>query len=132
MRAAADLYNRACPSRTIIDLIGSRWGMLLICTLRSGPVRANELIRRVDGISQKMFTQTVRALEENGLVKRTSHPEVPPRVEYELTPLGRDISKLVAKMEAWVVEHYDQIMDIREGRNRAGAHLRPAAGGGRR
>jgi DNA-binding HxlR family transcriptional regulator len=114
MRTPANLFLRSCPSRTIIDLIGSRWGMLLICALRGGPVRANELIRKVDGISQKMFTQTVRGLERNGLVKRTSYAEVPPRVEYALTALGRDLSRLITRMERWVVDNYDRVMEARE------------------
>jgi DNA-binding HxlR family transcriptional regulator len=115
MRLPPNLYNRTCPSRTIIDLIGSRWSMLIVCALREGPVRTNKLIRRVDGISQKMFTQTVREMERSGIVLRRSYPEVPPRVEYSLTPLGEDLSALVHRMEEWVVRNYDQIMDAKDG-----------------
>lgn len=114
MRRPPDLFLRSCPSRTIIDLVGSRWSMLIICALRAGPVRANELIRRVDGISQKMFTHTVRELEHSGMVHRRSYAEVPPRVEYSLTSLGRGLSRLVHQMEKWVVKNYDPIMDARQ------------------
>jgi DNA-binding HxlR family transcriptional regulator len=118
MRRPPDLFNRLCPSRTIIDLIGSRWSMLIVCALRQGPVRANELIRRIDGISQKMFTHTVREMERSGLIHRQSYPEVPPRVEYSLTLLGDDLSTLVHQMEEWVVKNYDQIMDAKHSAQR--------------
>lgn len=113
MRRPPDIFDRSCPSRTIIDLIGSRWSMLIVCALREGSVRANELIRRVDGISQKMFTQTIREMEHSGLVHRQSYPEVPPRVEYSLTPLGVDLSRLVHQMEKWVLKNYNPIMNAR-------------------
>ena len=87
--------------------------MLIVCALREGSVRANELIRRVDGISQKMFTQTIREMEHSGLVHRQSYPEVPPRVEYSLTPLGVDLSRLVHQMEKWVLKNYNPIMNAR-------------------
>jgi DNA-binding HxlR family transcriptional regulator len=109
MLSRPDPCDAKCPSRELLELIGSKWTILIICSLQSGPQRTGELMRAVGGISQKMFTQTVRALEHNGLVERVSYPEVPPRVEYRLSPLGRSLSKLLSNMEAWVIKNYPAI-----------------------
>lgn len=107
----ADLYNPKCPSRKILQLIGSKWSMLLLCTLRSGPVRTGALRREVGGISQKMLTQTLRDLERHGLVERISYDEIPPRVEYRLTRLGRSLSDLIEEIERWIEGHYLRLAD---------------------
>jgi DNA-binding HxlR family transcriptional regulator len=107
----ADLYNPACPSRRILQLIGSKWSVLLMCTLRTGPVRTGALRRRVGGISQKMLTQTLRELERHGLIERISYEEIPPRVEYRLTRLGRSLSELVEEIEHWIESHYPRLTD---------------------
>jgi DNA-binding HxlR family transcriptional regulator len=113
MRAKpADLYNGACPSRDILELIGSKWAMLLICVLREGPVRTGALKRRVDGISQKMLTQTLRELERHGIVRRIDYAEVPPRVEYRLTRMGLSLSLLVLRIERWVTSNYPRIVTV--------------------
>jgi DNA-binding HxlR family transcriptional regulator len=111
-----------CPSRDVLGLIGGKWAILILCCLQQGPVRTGALMRMVDGISQKMLTQTLRDLERDGFVDRVSHPEVPPRVEYRLTELGRSLSELARSMEQWVVAHYP---DILEQRRRAGARVGP-------
>jgi len=105
----ANPFNGACPSQDILALIGGKWSMLLLCVLRAGPVRTGELARRVGGISQKMLTQTLRDLERHGIVNRRDFGEVPPRVEYSLTPLGRSLSQLVLRIEAWVEANYSQM-----------------------
>lgn len=110
----ADPYNMNCPSRDILDLIAGKWAILIVCCLQQGPVRTSVLMRLIDGISQKMLTQTLRDLERDGFVERISYGEVPPRVEYTLTPLGRSLSDLARQMEQWVVAHYPQIMERRE------------------
>jgi DNA-binding HxlR family transcriptional regulator len=110
MFESADPYNMNCPSRDLLDLIGGKWSILLLCCLQQGPVRTGALMRQVGGISQKMLTQTLRNLERDGFVKRTSYPEVPPRVEYQLTELGRSLSELARTMEQWVIANYPAIL----------------------
>jgi len=107
----ADLYNPQCPSRRILELIGSKWSMLLLCTLRDGAIRTGALRREVGGISQKMLTQTLRELERHGLIERISYDEIPPRVEYRLTRLGRSLSDLIEEIEQWVETHYPRLAD---------------------
>lgn len=105
-------YNRLCPSRSILDLIGSKWAMLLVCVLRDGPLRTGVIRRQIDGISQKMLTQTLRDLERHGIVQRIDYAEVPPRVEYKLTRLGISLSSLVIEIETWVTTHYSRMTTV--------------------
>jgi DNA-binding HxlR family transcriptional regulator len=105
----ADPFNASCPSQGILALIGGKWSMLLLCILSKGPVRTGELTRRAGGISQKMLTQTLRELERHGIVYREDFGEVPPRVEYSLTPLGNSLSALVRQIEGWVESNYSRM-----------------------
>src|SRR5215475_11672169 len=106
----ADLFDPNCSSRDVLALIGSKWSMLLLCALYDSKTRTGQLKRKVQGISQKMLTQTLREMQQNGIVKRISYPEVPPRVEYELTELGYSLAELVVKMEQWIVKHHFVIL----------------------
>jgi DNA-binding HxlR family transcriptional regulator len=110
---APDPYNASCPSRQVLDRIGDRWTVLVVGSLAGGPLRFSELGRRVDGVSQKMLTQTLRGLERDGLVTRTVHPEVPPRVEYELTHVGRTLIAPLDALDAWAREHLPVIEEAR-------------------
>ena len=111
-KQTANPFNAMCPSQDILALIGSKWSMLLLCVLSSGPVRTGELARRAGGISQKMLTQTLRQLERHGIVNRRDFGEVPPRVEYSLTPLGRSLSALVRQIEGWVESNYSRMTRV--------------------
>ena len=102
-------YNTDCPSQNILALIGSKWSMLLLCALRAGPKRTGELKRRLEGVSAKMLTQTLRELERHGIVQREDFGEVPPRVEYRLSRLGRSLSVLVIQIEDWVTANYGRM-----------------------
>jgi DNA-binding HxlR family transcriptional regulator len=108
----ADPFNASCPSQDILALIGSKWSMLLLCILSDGPVRNGELGRRAGGISQKMLTQTLRELERHGIVHRRDYAEVPPRIEYSLTPLGRSLAQLVRGIEKWVESNYSRMSRV--------------------
>lgn len=111
-KTSANPFNAMCPSQDILALIGSKWSMLLLCILGDGPVRSGELGRRAGGISQKMLTQTLRELERHGIVGRRDYGEVPPRVEYSLTPLGRSLAQLVRRIEEWVESNYSKMTRV--------------------
>ncbi|MFD9423092.1 MULTISPECIES: helix-turn-helix domain-containing protein [unclassified Streptomyces] len=87
-----DVFSRQCPSRGTLEHVTGRWGSLTLGALYEGSLRFNELRRRVDGVSEKMLSQTLHALERDGLVHREAQPTNPPRVDYELTPLGREVT----------------------------------------
>lgn len=90
-----------CPVATTIALIGSKWKLLIIRNLLQRPWRFNELRKDLDGISQKVLTDSLRSMEENGLITRTVYPEVPPRVEYALSDLGKSLKPILDSMVAW-------------------------------
>src|SRR5579884_2472607 len=104
------VYDAGCPTRQILDVIADKWATLIIGLLnREQPQRFAALQRQIGGISQKMLTQTLRTLERDGLVQRTVYPEVPPRVEYALTPLGQTLCGPIATLRAWAEEHIETI-----------------------
>ncbi|MFF3321000.1 winged helix-turn-helix transcriptional regulator [Streptomyces sp. NPDC002889] len=90
---AFDVFSRQCPSRGTLEHVTGRWGSLTIGALYEGSLRFNELRRRIDGVSEKMLSQTLHALERDGLVHREAQPTNPPRVDYELTDLGRAVAE---------------------------------------
>jgi DNA-binding HxlR family transcriptional regulator len=97
-----NIFSSACPSRRVMAVLAEKWTLLIVTTLAAGPKRTAEIRRSVDGISEKMLIQTLRKLEGYGLVSRKSYPEVPPRVEYRLTPLGRSLARLAGLFGRWV------------------------------
>jgi DNA-binding HxlR family transcriptional regulator len=109
-----DPWNSSCPSRELIDTLASKWVLLLIPLLRTGSRRNNDLMRTLQGISQKMLTQTLRSLEERRIVTRHDFKEIPPRVEYGLTPLGRSLARALTGLDKWVAENYHLTTSSRE------------------
>ena len=107
-------YAADCPSRQLLDRIGDRWSVLTIGALADGPRRYSAIATRVQGVSQKMLTQTLRALERDGLVTRTVFPEVPPRVEYQLTDAGRSLRAVLQPLEDWATSHMAAVGVARE------------------
>lgn len=106
----ADVFNSQCVSRNVLDLLAEKWSLLVIHSLSLGPKRTGELRRHVDGVSEKMLIQTLRSLERHGFVSRHVFNEVPPRVEYSLTPLGRRLSGLVKALDDWVEGNCAEIL----------------------
>ncbi len=107
-------YDRNCPTRKLLDRIGDRWTVLVVGVLSEGPQRYSELAAHIDGVSQKMLTQTLRALEQDGLVRRTVTAAVPVRVDYELTEAGRTLREPLKALEDWAKEHMAPILEARE------------------
>ena len=105
------VYDKDCPTRHALDRIADKYTVLVIAFLQEKPRRFNELQRVITGISQKMLTQTLRSLERDGLVKRTVYAEVPPRVEYELTPFGETLIEPLAALKNWAETHIDTMLD---------------------
>lgn len=110
-----DPFERGCPSRDLLDRIGDKWSILVLGALgQHGRSRFTDLRKRLAGVSEKMLTQTLRALERDGLVLRTVYPEVPVRVEYELTPLGVTLRGPVKALTEWSLEHTTEVLAARE------------------
>jgi DNA-binding HxlR family transcriptional regulator len=97
-----------------LDRIGDKWTVLVVGALEAGPLRYNEIRRAVDGISQRMLTLTLKELERDGLVSRTMYPTIPPRVDYELTELGRNLMAPLRSLYAWAVQHRPAMLAARK------------------
>ena len=100
----------ACPVATTVALIGSKWKLLIMRNLLARPWRFNELKKDLEGISQKVLTDSLRSMESDGIITRTVYPEVPPRVEYALSELGESMRPIIQSMETWG-KHYKSKQD---------------------
>jgi DNA-binding HxlR family transcriptional regulator len=109
-----DVMAAACPTRQVIGRVGGKWSLLILYALSTGTKRFSQLRSEVDGISQKMLTQTLRALERDGLVHRHSYATIPPKVEYRLTPLGESLEDAIAVIREWAYSHMDEISANRD------------------
>ena len=119
-----EVTRDSCPAvRDILSRVGDKWSVLVIGLLRSGPKRFSELRRTIPGVSQRMLTLTLRGLERDGLVRRTVYPSIPPRVDYELSKLGRTIIKPVLALARWAIEHREEIETSRATRDAEKARL---------
>jgi DNA-binding HxlR family transcriptional regulator len=121
-----DLDDPACPTRQVIDRIGDKWSVLVILHLAAGTRRFTELLRVVRGVTPKVLTRTLRALERDGLVSRQVHAEVPPRVEYALTDLGMDLTGPLDVLRVWAEKNIAAIAECRA-RYDAGAVSSPSS-----
>ncbi|GAA1813195.1 winged helix-turn-helix transcriptional regulator [Nesterenkonia flava] len=121
-RESRSEYEGACREhgdsgaviREVLERVGDKWSLLVIDTLAAGVLRLSELQKHIPGISQRMLTRTLRLLERDGLITRTVHPEVPPRVEYALTSVGRTLIVPAQELAGWAVEHQAAILSARE------------------
>lgn len=111
----ADPYRAQCRSRGVLDRIGDRWTVLIIGFMADGePTRFTDLLYGIEGISQKMLTQNLRALERDGIVSRTVHPSSPVRIEYRLTPLGLSLLPPLQALREWATAHLGDVIEARE------------------
>lgn len=108
------LAREPCPIREILDIVGDKWSVLVVVRLGQRTYRFNELHRSIDGISQRMLTLTLRNLVRDGLVSRTPYATVPPRVDYELTDLGRTLLAPLCALNEWAIDHRDDILAARQ------------------
>ena len=104
-----DVLDENCSSRQAVELIGNKWTILVIFALAKGTKRYNEIHRMIVGVSQKMLTQTLRKLEDNGLVHREVYPVIPPKVEYSLTPLGKTLLDPIFAIKRWAETYIDEV-----------------------
>ncbi|MEU6143345.1 helix-turn-helix domain-containing protein [Streptomyces sp. NPDC047081] len=110
-----DVFLRDCPTRAVLELIASKWTMLVLVALEDGhPMRFAELRRRLDGVTSKVLTQTLRTLEREGLLTRQVYPTVPPCVEYRLTDLGREVGGLLQSITDWSQANISAIQAARK------------------
>jgi DNA-binding HxlR family transcriptional regulator len=110
----AERTESTCLARDVLDRVGDKWSVIVIYQLAAGPRRFTELKRDVEGISQRMLTVTLRGLERDGLLTRTVYPVVPPRVDYQLTPLGETLLDSVSQLMGWTLDHLADIDQARK------------------
>ena len=107
-------HDNCQASAETLDRIGDKWTVMVVVALEQGPLRYNEIRRVVDGISQRMLTLTLKGLERDGLVNRTMYPTIPPRVDYELTELGRKLMVPLRSLYDWAVKHRPAMLAARK------------------
>ncbi|MEU0334012.1 helix-turn-helix domain-containing protein [Streptomyces sp. NPDC006193] len=108
-RTAYDAFLRDCPTNQLLGRLSDKWVSLVVAALSPGPRRYSDLGRTIAGVSPKMLTQTLRALERDGIVTRTVTPSVPVRVDYALTPLGASLAGLLTAVKEWAETHFDEV-----------------------
>lgn len=124
-------YQAACPTRLMLNRIADKWTVLVLGLLESETKRFSTLQREIGGISQKMLTQTLRGLERDGLIARMVYPEVPPRVEYTITPLGQTLAGLLGALRGWSEAHMDEVLQAQSAYDKAEqGTLKPEAANG--
>ena len=106
----ADVLSDKCPSRQVLTHVTSRWGVLVLIALQDGTHRFSSLRRRIGGVSERMLAQTLRVLEGDGFITRIAHPVVPPHVDYDLTPLGREVAEKVLALARCIEGNLNQIV----------------------
>lgn len=111
-----EILARDCPSREILNHVCSRWGVLVLVVLLDGTHRFSELRRKIGGVSEKMLSQTLQSLEQDGFIDRKALPVVPPHVEYSLTPLGEEVAMQVNGLTTWIEQNLPRIMAARQAR----------------
>ncbi|HDS7241800.1 TPA: winged helix-turn-helix transcriptional regulator [Morganella morganii subsp. morganii] len=109
-----NLFAAQCPSREILKHVTSRWGILILISLRDGTHRFSDLRRKIGGISEKMLAQSLQALEQDGFINRVSYPVLPPHVEYTLTDLGEQISEKITILADWIEINLSKILAQKE------------------
>lgn len=109
-----NVYNKNCPTRLVLDRIADKWTVLIVGTLAKETKRFGQLKKEIDGISQKMLTQTLRALERDGVVSRKVYPTIPPKVEYSLTSLGHTLVELLEGITTWSESNIEQVLHAQE------------------
>lgn len=103
------VFPSECPSRTLLNHVTSTWGVLILAALADRSLRWSELRKAIEGVSEKMLAQTLRTLEQDGFVHRDAQPVIPPRVDYSLTPLGRELAEHLLPLLGWIVAHAESI-----------------------
>ncbi len=114
MAVPIETQHAACPIGEVLDHVAGKWSIGIIIAAARGPIRFTELERAIDGISRRMLTLNLRKLERDGLLIRTVYPTVPPKVEYQLTPIARELTESFASLTAWAERHRHAIAAARE------------------
>jgi DNA-binding HxlR family transcriptional regulator len=109
-----DVFLADCPARLAVEVIADKWAVVVLWGLSEGPRRHGELVTLIGGISKKVLTQTLRRLQVNGLVTRTEYGGVPPRVDYDLTPLGRTLMEPIRLLTTWAADHGEAVLAAQE------------------
>lgn len=125
-QSAGNVFDAACPSRRALELISGKWVPLILPALERGPLRNNELLRGLGGISQKVMTQTLRELERHGLVLREDLGTVPPHVQYSLSELGRSLNVALVALDRWAENHHAALDAAARRHDAQATSLRPA------
>ncbi len=107
------VFSEKCPSREVLKHVTSRWGVLVLVALLAGTHRFSDLRRKIGGVSEKMLAQTLQWLEQDGLVRRTAYPVVPPHVEYDLTAMGLEVARHVEQLVDWIEDNLGAILAAR-------------------
>ena len=105
-----NVYDKNCPARLVLNKLSNKWTILIVGVLEVDTKRFNELMREVDGISQKMLTETLKGMERDGLLTRKIYPTIPPKVEYSLTDLGRTLTTVLHQVRDWSQENLEKIL----------------------
>jgi DNA-binding HxlR family transcriptional regulator len=125
-----DVFNDGCPTRQVLDRIADKWTVMIVARLAQRTMRFGALERDISGIAQKMLAQTLRGLERDGLVARKVYAEVPPRVEYSLTPLGETLVQVLVQIKQWAEGNIESVLAAQRAYDQAGeAPPQPPAAG---